>query len=109
MVADSRPTIPNRLGPILFLPGSAVWHSRHFLNTTCPAATSPWAQAGVAAAMARQVKMVRAILMLPPNGANDPLPGGWGKPRDPVAMNRGYLNPVMAPGVSGRNGKRPEN
>src|SRR6266481_3287024 len=32
--------MPNRLGPILFLPASVVWHRAHFLNAVLPASTS---------------------------------------------------------------------
>src|SRR6266851_1251814 len=41
--------MPKRLGPILFLPGSAVWQSAHFLNTFFPASVSPPASTGIVA------------------------------------------------------------
>src|SRR5271169_3708859 len=46
--------IPNRLGPILFFPASAVWQSAHFLKSALPASTS-------AAAAGRITKNSRRI------------------------------------------------
>src|SRR5579859_2737497 len=45
MLAECRPMMPWRLGPILLTPASGEWHSAHFLKTSLPAAASPSAQA----------------------------------------------------------------
>jgi hypothetical protein len=69
-VAAWRPTMPKRLGPILFLPASAVWQSAHFLKTDLPASTSPSAKAGDTSARVAPTRITPLIFIFlsPGNG-----------------------------------------
>src|SRR6516162_8839573 len=82
-VADFRPTIPNRLGPILFFPASVVWHSAHFLKAVLPASTS----AAPAEPASIEARILRARITL----GNRILPPHTGPPPAAASIAANYI------------------
>src|SRR5437763_12400028 len=56
--------MPNRLGPILFWPGSAAWQIAHFLKCSLPASTSPSACAAAVARSATSKPGISGFILI---------------------------------------------